>query len=221
MGAIFTAPIISNAQVLTALELRVGVEGRFPIKEKADPYWPYDGYFVILDNGTSRGIHYGAGVLVNTVLWHNNWGLSVSPALRYAKVLEGVFFGVGEDQYGLTFDLNIEIQYKINSNDWFLKNSALGAGVSLANVGNHTKVNYFLYEYLNQPPVFEYHVDSFFRLGLSFYWEKHLSKRLITKFKIVYSDKKMMKDYIPTFLWDINGSFSIQYTIWNKSNRYP
>ncbi len=154
----------ANAQTKPKFEIRTGMVGQFYLARSQNRSFGGNGQ----DGGSGYYAASGAGVAAN-ILFHTkqNISFSILPVLRYSKLESYTPYDVTEtpDRWGLTLDLHSSIQTKLKSKLWLFKNTTLGAGVTLLNIGQPFDTHYS-FKTSNSPITLEYQATSLMSLGL-------------------------------------------------------
>lgn len=203
------------AQEATTIEFRAGALGQLFLYRSGNPsidHYFYTGGYV------STSASAGAGG-VASVLWNvNNFSFSISPALRYSiNKINRTHLHPGEEWRisGFVADIHLSAQYNVQSTNCFFKNSAIGGGFSIINIGepynDHDEYNVRVISDLGITSFIKYHVSTLQFAGIHLFLEKRFGK-LSTKAMLIYS-KGSWVQWEPTAMFILNGNLSVQYSI--------
>lgn len=203
----------ANAQTKRKFEIRTGMVGQFYLARSQNRSFGGNGQI----GGSGYYAASGAGAAAN-LLFHTKRAISFSilPVLRYSKLESYTPYAVSAspDRWGLTLDLHASIQTKLKSDVWLFKNTALGAGVTLLNVGQPFDTRYS-YKTSNSPNVQEYQATSLMSFGLHAYYERTFGERLSVRLMLVYTKGDWI-NWTPFFKSTLHGNVSVQYRVFSK-----
>ncbi len=160
----------------------------------------------------------GAGG-VASILWNVKiFSFSISPALRYSiNKINRTHLHPGEEWRisGFVADIHLSVQYNLPSTNWLIKNSAVGGGFSIINIGeaydDHNEYNVRVISNLGITSFIQYNVSTLQFAGIHLFFEKRFGK-LSTKAMLIYS-KGSWVQWEPTSRFLLNGNISVQYSI--------
>lgn len=168
----------------------------------------------------------GLGIPIEGVLHFikfDQLSLSLTPVVRYALIELPSSYDINtgnaipsDRKWGFTVDTHLTLHYKFKSKNWLIKNSKLGAGLSIINVGRSFDTYYewsFNSAYM---PLYTHQAKTLMFYGIHGQVEKEFFNRLDARFMVIYSSGNWI-DYDPYFIYTIKWNVSLQYQIFEKS----
>lgn len=206
---------VSNAQDKHhSFEIRTGLEGQFYFKNMYNPV----GYLQ-QEGGEGRAATVGGGIPINYIHHFNKYSISISPAVRYSLLEEpspaDPNYRNLNNKWGITVDTHVSIQWRLKRDGWLIKNTSLGVGFSIFNIGQPFDTYYHWSHNSGFNPSYEYQANTLMYWGVHAFAERRLGERLFLKFMVMYSDGDWIK-YTPFKEYSIFGNISLQYRIFGK-----
>lgn len=191
-------------------EIRTGLQGQFYFKNGT-----IANNIVNQTGGSGRSASIGGGIPINYVHHFNKFSISISPVLRYSKLIEPSFgnYNPNDKKWGFTVDTHVSIQWKLKSNKW-LKNTSLGVGLSVFNIGQPFNT-YYGWSHYPSPVYYEYQASSLMYMGLHAFVERQFGEKIYLKLMVLYSSGDWIK-YTPFLKYSVLGNISLQYRVFKK-----
>lgn len=192
-------------------EIRTGLQGQFYFKNGF-----LSNVLVNQTGGSGRAAFLGGGIPINYIHNFHKISLSISPVFRYSKLIEPSLgnYNLNDIKWGITIDTHISVQWDLKKKSWPFKNTHLGTGLSIFNIGQSFDTYYGWSQYPS-PTYNEYQATTLMSWGLHVLYERRFGNRMYLKFMVIYSNGDWIK-YTPLITYSVLGNISLQYRIFGK-----
>ena len=195
----------------SSFEIRTGLQGQFYFKMGRSA-----GNIRYQEGGNGEYASLGGGIPISYIQRFKKLSISLSPVIRFAKLESPNFANYNPDdtKWGLTIDTHLSLQWKLKDGNWLTRNTSLGTGISVFNIGQPFHTHYGWYQYPS-PTYHEFQAKTTMYWGLNALYERKLGEKLYLKFMAIYSHGDWIK-YTPFTTYAVLGNISLQYRVFRK-----